>query len=57
MPEGLVKTIAPSEFLDLIAYLSQQTKFVLREDGWIDTGSPEVGELRTRRMAEFIARP
>ena len=46
MPEGLVKTIAPSEFLDLVAYLSQQTKFVLREDDWIDTGSPDVGELR-----------
>ena len=56
MPEGLVKTIAPSEFLDLIAYLSQQTKFVLREDGWIDTGSPEVGELRTHGQWQEISR-
>ncbi|MEZ6150954.1 MAG: discoidin domain-containing protein [Pirellulaceae bacterium] len=56
MPEGLVKTIAPSEFLDLIAYLSQQTKFVLREDGWIDTGSPEVGELRTHGEWQELSR-
>lgn len=46
MPEGLVKTIAPSEFLDLTAYLSRQDKFVIREDGWIDTGMADQGELR-----------
>ena len=56
MPEGLVKTIAPSEFLDLIAYLTQQTKFVIREDGWIDTGSPEVGELRKHGEWQEISR-
>ena len=56
MPEGLVKTIAPSEFLDLVAYLSQQTKFVLRDDGWIETGSPEIGELRTHGEWPEISR-
>jgi putative heme-binding domain-containing protein len=46
MPEGLVKTIAPSEFLDLIEYLSRQNKFVIREDGWIETGLASEGALR-----------
>ncbi len=41
MPEGLAKTIAPSEFLDLIEYLSRQNKFVVHEDGWIETGLAE----------------
>ncbi len=51
MPEGLAKTIAPSEFLDLIAYLSEQTKFVLRADDWIETAMPE-GELR--KHGDFV---
>jgi putative heme-binding domain-containing protein len=46
MPEGLMKTIAPAEFLDLIEYLSMQNKFVVREDGWIETGLADVGKLR-----------
>lgn len=47
MPEGLMKTIAPSEFLDLIEYLNRQNKLVIRDDGWIETGLADVGELRT----------
>lgn len=46
MPEGLIKTIAPSEFLDLLEYLVSQNRFVVREDGWIETGLADVGELR-----------
>lgn len=52
MPEGLIKTIAPSEFLDLLEYLSQQTAFSISEDGWIETGLPEVGPLR--KHGEFV---
>ncbi|QDV22057.1 PVC-type heme-binding CxxCH protein [Aureliella helgolandensis] len=52
MPEGLVKTIAPSEFLDLIEYLSDQNQYVVHEDGWIETGAADVGELR--KHGEFI---
>ncbi len=56
MPEGLIKTIAPSEFLDLIEYLKQQTKFVVREDGWIETGMADQGELRTHGAWSEISR-
>lgn len=42
MPEGLMKTVAPSEFLDLMEYLSRQTGAV---NGWIKTGQAE-GPLR-----------
>lgn len=42
MPEGLMKTVAPSEFLDLMEYLSRQTGAV---NGWIKTGQTE-GPLR-----------
>ncbi len=52
MPEGLAKTIAPGEFLDLIAYLREQTKFVMQPDGWIETGLAEEGELR--QHGEFV---
>lgn len=52
MPEGLVKTIAPSEFLDLIEYLQRQNVFVIREDGWIETGLADLGELR--RHGDFV---
>lgn len=39
MPEGLIKTIAPIEFLDLVAYLSQQRQIhaVRQKGGWIST--------------------
>ncbi len=46
MPEGLVKTIAPGEFLDLLEYLSRQNNVVLTEDGWIKTGASEAAPLR-----------
>ncbi|MCA9131874.1 MAG: c-type cytochrome, partial [Planctomycetales bacterium] len=52
MPEGLIKTIAPSEFLDLLEYLRQQNKLVIDEDGWIETGLSDVGELR--RQGKFV---
>ena len=52
MPEGLAKTIAPGEFLDLIEYLSEQNRFVIREDGWIETGLADVGALR--KHGEFV---
>jgi putative heme-binding domain-containing protein len=48
MPEGLIKTIAPSEFLDLMEYLSEQNKLVVGDDGWIETGLADVGELRQK---------
>ncbi len=56
MPEGLVKTIAPSEFLDLISYLSRQNKFVMREDGWIETGLADKGPLRKHGNLVEISR-
>ena len=43
MPEGLLETIAPSEFLDLIQFLS---------DGWISTAADADGELR--RHGDFV---
>jgi len=46
MPEGLAKTISPGEFLDLLEFLSQQNRLVIREDGWIETGLADIGELR-----------
>ncbi|MCR9294752.1 MAG: discoidin domain-containing protein, partial [bacterium] len=46
MPEGLIKTIAPGEFLDLIEYLAAQNKIVVRDEGWIETGLVDVGEIR-----------
>lgn len=56
MPEGLVKTIAPTEFLDLLEYLTRQNRFVIREDGWIDTGLADVGELRKHGDLTEISR-
>jgi putative heme-binding domain-containing protein len=47
MPEGLVKTIAPGEFLDLIAYVaSLDAPKAIVKDGWTQVALPEVGELR-----------
>jgi putative heme-binding domain-containing protein len=51
MPEGLAKTVAPGEFLDLIEYLTEQNRMVIGEDGWINTGLIE-GELR--KHGEFV---
>ncbi|MEP3478120.1 MAG: discoidin domain-containing protein [Fuerstiella sp.] len=52
MPEGLVKTIAPAEFLDLIEFLAEQSMFVITKDGWIETGLADDGALR--KKGEFI---
>ncbi len=49
MPEGLAKTIAPSEFLDLVEFLGEQLVGV---DGWIETGLADRGKLR--RQGEFV---
>ncbi|MGN6136773.1 MAG: DUF7133 domain-containing protein, partial [Aureliella sp.] len=58
MPEGLVKTIAPVEFLDLLEYLLQQrnTPRVVRAGGWIETGAAKQGELRKRAGFTEISR-
>lgn len=55
MPEGLVKTIAPSEFLDLIEFLNIQNHYVVRDDGWIETGAVE-GQLREHGGFQEISR-
>lgn len=47
MPEGLTETIAPIEFLDLVAYLT---------DGWIGTAEASVGDLRKRNGYAEISR-
>ncbi|GIX00206.1 MAG: cytochrome c [Pirellulaceae bacterium] len=48
MPDGLARTIAPGEFLDLLQYLAQQRQLVLTEDGWIKTAAAENVPLRRR---------
>lgn len=55
MPEGLIKTIAPGEFLDLVEYLVAQRKFVIQEGGWIETGLAD-GPLRKHLEFEEISR-
>ena len=55
MPEGLMKTIAPSEFLDLMEYLASQNRFVIQEGGWIETGVAE-GPLRKHGEWQEISR-
>ncbi len=49
MPEGLAKTIAPIEFLDLVAYLSSQRNIrrVALDDGWISAKYQTPPKLRT----------
>lgn len=49
MPEGLMKTVAPSEFLDLIEYLTRQNGVV---GGWIKTGEADKGALR--KHGDFV---
>jgi putative heme-binding domain-containing protein len=47
MPEGLVKTIAPGEFLDLMSYVgSLNAPKPIVKDGWTQVALPEVGDLR-----------
>lgn len=53
MPEGLVQTIAPSEFLDLVACLG---KLTTDKDGWIATGQPSQGELRQHGRLVEVSR-
>ncbi|GAB5401847.1 MAG: c-type cytochrome [Aureliella sp.] len=48
MPEGLAKTIAPGEFLDLIEYLAIQNALIVDSDGWIETALADVGEPRSQ---------
>tara|TARA_R110002049_G_scaffold285698_1_gene466678 strand:- start:52831 stop:57594 length:4764 start_codon:yes stop_codon:yes gene_type:complete len=49
MPEGLLKQIAPSEFLDLIAYLVKQKAITKKvsKDGWIK--SEIKGDVKPRK--------
>ena len=56
MPEGLAKTIGPGEFLDLIEYLAKQNLFVIREDGWIETGLASEGAIRKHGEFAEISR-
>jgi putative heme-binding domain-containing protein len=56
MPEGLVKTIAPGEFLDLIAYVgSLDAPKAIVKDGWTQVSMSE-GKLRTFGEFEEISR-
>ncbi|MBX3420657.1 MAG: discoidin domain-containing protein [Pirellulaceae bacterium] len=57
MPEGLAKTIAPIEFLDLITYLSSldaPTPVVI--DGWTQTALADQGPLRNHGELIEISR-
>jgi putative heme-binding domain-containing protein len=49
MPEGLVKTIAPAEFLDLMEFLAtRDAPQPVVEDGWTQTALTEFGNVRKR---------
>lgn len=53
MPEGLAKTIAPIEFLDLMSYLkSLEGPAPTVEDGWTRTSLAEIGAPRT--LGSFV---
>lgn len=57
MPEGLGKTIAPIEFLDLIEYLKAQKDLrQVRRDGWIWAESKHPPKLREHQGATEISR-
>ncbi|MEZ6086651.1 MAG: discoidin domain-containing protein [Pirellulaceae bacterium] len=58
MPEGLVKTIAPIEFLDLIEYLKKQKDVSLArsQDGWIRTVDKNPAELRKHGQFTELSR-
>ncbi|WP_417747493.1 PVC-type heme-binding CxxCH protein [Rosistilla oblonga] len=58
MPEGLVKTIAPVEFLDLIAYLQNQkdVAFSKSDDGWIRSTDKNPPPMRTHGEFKEISR-
>lgn len=53
MPEGLVATIAPSEFLDLVEFLGN---LYTDDDNWVATGRADQGELRKHGQFEEISR-
>ncbi|MFH1304559.1 MAG: PVC-type heme-binding CxxCH protein [Planctomycetota bacterium] len=57
MPEGLIKTIAPIEFLDLVAYLSKQRQITAIKDqeGWISAQQKTI-KLRKRNGFNEISR-
>jgi putative heme-binding domain-containing protein len=62
MPEGLIKTIAPIEFLDLVEYLKQQKdarrvsqKGSGRDQEWVRTEYRNPPELRTHAGAKEIS--
>ncbi len=57
MPEGLIKQIAPIEFLDLVAYLERQKAVgAVREDGWISLKSKTQPKLRKHGDYQEISR-
>ena len=58
MPEGLIKQIAPIEFLDLIAYLSRQkaTPKEVRRGGWIHAKSKTAAKIREHNGFKEISR-
>jgi putative heme-binding domain-containing protein len=58
MPEGLLKQIAPSEFLDLIAYLGQQKQIARSssDDGWLHAEVKNASKLRKHEGVKEISR-
>jgi len=58
MPEGLVKTIAPVEFLDLVEYLTQQRQVprVMQSGGWMEVAGDKQAPLRQRAGFTEISR-
>lgn len=56
MPEGLVKTIAPIEFLDLIAYLIEQKDIRrIEKKGWVSTQYRTPPPLRMHQGAREVS--
>ena len=58
MPEGLLKQIAPSEFLDLLAYLQQQKAIArhVSSDGWFRAEAKNPGKVRKHQGMKEISR-
>ncbi len=57
MPEGLIKQIAPIEFLDLVAYLERQKSVgAVRKGGWISLKSKTEPKLRKHGDDQEISR-
>ncbi|MCO8124305.1 c-type cytochrome [Stieleria sp. TO1_6] len=56
MPEGLVKQIAPIEFLDLVAYLSAQKNIQkVSQDGWVAAKYATAPKPRTHRGSSEVS--